>query len=421
MSKTQESAQAAPYKPTDRAEGTAIDVSDVHQEAATLATAYWKLLQSHGEVEHLAGLSAHAIAQELIDHFGPERVLAAIAAVRRAEKDYFFDVILQLLPGRRARLAFYRQLRSGNAPAEPVPASEQQQQPETNPAVTASDTATDRRTRDIKRLGQILWKQLRSRNKKRATGPRASQATSPAESTQSAVLPEQQDAYLHLCEQFDAPWYRTLTMSIPPLRNLVMESTHRQLQRQKDGNLVAHHHFSALPKDFDPRKHLPALAESDNNLAQLQQTENERFRQEIRRISLECDAIRARIQVITTAISSDAEANWAAPIAAMQSDIAHAETTVQTLQTEAAKKIVQAAIFGMRCALTDIKNARDRIIRERRAPYDAILRVLPHISETHTSTRAGEAAINGRGHQETPRRNGHRTDNGHQAPMPQAT
>lgn len=75
------------------------EVEDIRQE-------HTDVMARHAEVEHLAGLSAHAIAQELIDRFGAVKVLDAIAQIRREGKEYFIDLICALLPAVCSRRAF---------------------------------------------------------------------------------------------------------------------------------------------------------------------------------------------------------------------------------------------------------------------------------------------------------------------------
>ncbi|MDO8468177.1 MAG: hypothetical protein Q7S29_00255 [Candidatus Peribacter sp.] len=88
------------------------DLPELQQEADVIAAEYSRAMLRHTTVEHLAGLSEHAIAQELIDHCGPDRVLQAITQVRSEGKDHFFDLICALLPSLWQRRKFCAQLLS---------------------------------------------------------------------------------------------------------------------------------------------------------------------------------------------------------------------------------------------------------------------------------------------------------------------
>ncbi len=104
MDRPPESGAHAPTDSHEEPEETVLLA--LSQEVEGIQRAHADALSRNAEVEHLAGLSAHAIAQELIDRFGAMKVLNAIAHIRREGKEYFIDLICALLPAVCTRRAF---------------------------------------------------------------------------------------------------------------------------------------------------------------------------------------------------------------------------------------------------------------------------------------------------------------------------
>lgn len=92
---------------------------ELQRETDAISADYKHVMAWHSQVEHLAGLSEDAIAQELINTFGPGRVLDAIATVRRQGKEYFLDVLFTLIPDHTQRSQFYEQILSANDQSTP--------------------------------------------------------------------------------------------------------------------------------------------------------------------------------------------------------------------------------------------------------------------------------------------------------------
>ena len=319
---------------------------ELQRETDAIAADYNRTMAWHAQVEHLAGLSEDAIAQELINTFGPERVLNAIATVRRQGKQYFLDVLFTLIPDHAERSKFYEQILSANDPG----------------------------TSGQKRL------------------------------------------YVRFCQRCDTILGRIhISTLLGSLRNLFLRSRRSHLERKEYRNLLAHHHFQSLPRDFDPSMHLPTLQESGNQLVRLKEIADRRQQQTLIEIAARSEALRTRIRAVMDPIRIMTEAQWEEEIAALGADLERTKATADTMTAPEAKTIFQNTIATMAMILSRTKAACESALKENTAPYTDLLRRLPNLKipaqpapsdpSNHDTNGAPRSNGNGNGNGK-PRKNG---------------
>lgn len=282
-------------------------VAALRDEAEGYAQRFYDAQSRHNQVEHLAGLSDHAIAQELINAFGSWRVLDAIATALSRNHPYFFDVICILIPNRHERIAFY----------------------------TSIDHA----------------------------GPNAKNV--------------QKQRYIRLCEMRDTTLMYVPILKIPVLSTLVLNHTHRMLEQQEDGSLLAHHHFRQLSPAFNPSDYLPELAESGDNLKRLEEVESQRFSQEIMALCDQVAPFERRIAEMKADVRRRVEALWDPAIERAQDDLQKTDQPAFHPQDPANRKMFQEYLLRVNRHVHEIQCSCASAIREICKPLDDILQMLP--------------------------------------------